>query len=142
MSIIFFSLFVFSSSWASSSLLWRVRLRYLGKDNNGECCHFDERTRDKLPFRHSLEQTLHFLALSIVNIKVVAVRCHRRRYSFLAWTARLPVLLKGTLRWKSFRGLCFFGNLLQGAVQDLIAQVDDVVVLVRCEDLKEEILEP
>ena len=135
MSIIFFSLLVFSSSWASSSLLWRVRLRYLGKHNNGECCHFEKRERHKLPFRHSLEQTLHFLALSIVNIKMVA-------YSFLAWTARLSVLLKGTLRWKSFRGLCFFGNLLQRAVQDLIAQVDDVVVLVRCEDLEEEILEP
>ena len=70
---------------------------------------------------------------------MVAVMCHRLG---LAWTARLPVLLKGTLRWKSFRGLCFFGNLLQRAVQDLIAQVDDVVVLVRCENLKEEILEP
>ena len=95
-----------------------------------------------VPFRHSLEQTLHLLALSIVHLKMVAVMCHRRRYSFLAWTARLPVLLKGTLCWKTFRGLCFFGNLLQGAVQDLIAQVDDVVVLVRCEDLEEEILEP
>ena len=73
---------------------------------------------------------------------MVAVMCHRRRLSFLAWTARLPVLLKGTLRRKTLQGLCFFGNLLQGAVQDLIAQVDDVVVLVRCEDLEEEILEP
>ena len=114
----------------------------MGKDNNGERCHFEKGVRDKLPFRHSLEQTLHLFALSIVHLKMVAVLCHRRRYSFLAWTARLPVLLKGTLRWKTLQGLCFFGNLLQGAVQDLIAQVDDVVVLVRCEDLKEEILEP
>ena len=114
----------------------------MGKDNDGERCHFEKKERDKLPFGHSLEQTLHLLAFSIVNIKMVAVICPRRRYSFLAWTARLPVLLKGTLGWKSFRGLCFFGNLLQRTVQDLIAQVDDVVVLVRCEDLKEEILEP
>ena len=114
----------------------------MGKHNNGERYHFEKRESDKLPFRHSLEQTLHLLALSIVNIKVVAVFCHRRRYSFLAWTARRPVLLKGTLGWKSFRGLCFFGNLLQRTVQDLIAQVDDVVVFVRCEDLEKEILEP